>query len=67
MNDGPEREGGEVERLRAEVADLRKRMLRLEDDRPESGCRDCRRPVPDAPTAFTWGALAMLVIMVLLP
>lgn len=58
--------GGEVERLRAEVADLRKRMARLEGDRPESGCRDCRPRVPDAPTAFTWGALAMFVIMVLM-
>ena len=58
--------GGEVDRLRAEVADLRKRMARLEGDPAESGCRDCRPPVPDAPTAFTWGALAMLVLMVLL-
>lgn len=66
MNDGPEQEGSEVERLRAEVADLRKRMARLEGDRPESGCQECRPPVPDAPTAFTWGALAMLVLIVLL-
>ncbi len=56
----------EVDLLRAEVADLRKRIARLEGDRPESGCRDCRPPVLDAPTAFTYGALAMLVIITLL-
>ena len=66
MNGRPEQEGGEVERLRAEVADLRKRIVRLEGDPAESGCRDCGDPLPVASTAFTWGALAMLVLMVLL-
>ncbi len=58
--------GGEVERLRAEVADPRKRIVRLEGDPAESGCRNYRPPLPVASTAFTWGALAMLVLMVLL-
>ena len=66
INDGPEREGGKVERLRAEIVDLRHRIVRLERGRPKSRQPDCRDPLPVASTAFTCGALTMFVIMVLL-
>ncbi len=52
MNDRPESEDGELERLRAEAADLRGRIDRLERDRLPAGdrcdCPDCshHRPVP---------------------
>ncbi len=42
MNDRPESEDAEIERLRAEAADLRGRIDRLEGDR--CGCPDCRHP-----------------------
>ena len=66
MNDRPEHEGDEVERLRAEIAGLRDRTARLEGDRPTSGQSSCRDLLPVASTAFTYGALTMFVIMVLL-
>ena len=52
MNGRPESEDDEIERLRAEAADLRGRIDRLERDRAPAGdrcdCPDCshHRPVP---------------------
>ena len=43
MNDRPEREDGELERLRAEMAALRGKLRRLECDRAPGGDR-CGRP-----------------------
>ena len=47
MNDRPEREDGEIERLRAEAADLRGRNDRLEGERAPTGgwcgCPNCLR------------------------
>ena len=57
MNDGPEHEDDEIERLRADVADPRRKIALMEGDRAPSG------PVPDAPTAFTLGALTMTMVM----
>lgn len=66
MNEEPERQGDEIGQLRAEVADLRSRIELVEGARAPSG-DDCRcSPVPDPPNAFTYGALAMFVIIVLL-
>ena len=63
MNDGPERRDDEIGRLRAEIADLRSRIEHVEGKRPPSG-DDCRcSPVPDAPNAFTLGALVMMMAM----
>ena len=63
MNDGSEYEDGAVERLRAEVRDLRRRILHLEGRRPPSGDRCRCSPVPDAPTAFTLGVLTMMMVV----
>ncbi len=63
MNDGPEHEDDEIERLRAEVADLRRKIALIEGDRPPSGDRWRCSPVPDAPTAFTLGVLTMMTAM----
>ena len=66
MNDGPERRNDKIGRLRAEVTDLRRRTELMEGERAPSG-DDCRcSPALDAPNAFTCGALAMFVIIVLL-
>ena len=50
MNDRPEREDSELERLRAEAADMRGRIDRLECGAPPGGdgcgCPDCRQPPP---------------------
>jgi len=63
MNDEPERQGDEIGRLCAEVADLRSRIELMEGERAPSG-DDCRcSPVLDAPTAFTLGALVMMMVM----
>ncbi|MDE0476232.1 MAG: hypothetical protein OXI50_16905 [Gammaproteobacteria bacterium] len=63
MNEEPERQGDEIGRLRAEVADLRSRIELVEGEPAPSG-DDCRcSPVLDAPTAFTLGALVMMMVM----
>ena len=63
MTGGPERRDDEIGRLRAEIADLRSRIELMEGERAPSG-DDCRcSPVLDAPTAFTLGALVMMMVM----
>ena len=63
MNEEPERQGDEIGWLRAEVADLRSRIELMEGARAPSG-DDCRcSPALDAPTAFTLGALVMMMVM----
>jgi len=77
MNDRPESEDGEIERLRAEAADLRGRIDRLERDRAPAGdrfdCPDCshRRPVPavgpwfihtDTGLVICWLSIAAMIL-----
>ena len=63
---GPECGSADVRQLCAEAADLCRRIARLERDRPPSGQSNCRDLLPVASTAFTYGALTMFVIMILL-
>ena len=63
---GPECGSADVRQLRAEAADLCRRISRLECDRLPSGRTDCKAPNLDAPTAFIYGALSMLVMIALL-
>ena len=53
MNDGPEREDGDGGPLHAGAADLRKRIARLEGDRPPSGYRFGYAPVVARRGAWT--------------
>ena len=62
---GPECESGETRQLRAEVAELRARIVRMECDRPTSARPGCKEPWLDPSTAFTSGALSMLVMIAL--
>ena len=53
MNDRSERRDDKIERLRTEVADLRRRILRLEGNRPPSGYRFGYAPVVARRGAWT--------------
>ncbi len=66
MNAGSECESDEVRELRAAVADLCKRIARLECDRPTSGRPDCKEPWLDPPTAFKLGCVYVLILFMLL-
>ena len=61
MTGGPARRGDQIGRLRTEVAHLRSGIELMEGERAPSG-DDCRcSPALDAPTAFTLGALVMML------
>ncbi len=63
MNDRPEREDGEIERLRAEVAALRGKLRWLECAGSPSGdgCPDCRQDPYELPLLNPF-SLSLLVI-----
>ena len=60
MNDRPESEDDEIERLRAEAADLRGRIDRLERDRAPAGDRWFIHP--DTGLAICWLSIAAMIL-----